>query len=1516
MKKGGRNALVAVVAGFGSMLLLGLFTPAGPWLTTRIVKLLSAGEGWELSVDAHTGSFFTGFALHQVEAHSVESGIHISLERLDASLWDRSLALSSPAIRMDITPVKPAPPDTIAPEPLRLPVNWLPAMQLTDGSLDVHWTDTGERLQLRGVGAHYTPGPTEQGVLELGVSHWVLRSTETDSLPGHFKAALRLAPASVWLDSMAFGLTLDTLHVDLEGSGRLLLEHGYPVDVALQTRLHDTARTIHGRMDLETSGLLEPLDMQFGIAGDAEHPLTAAVNWAARGRAEGPRLTLDSLHVALLGGHVAASGGYDLDTDRLNLRLDAEDMNLSGLLEGWIFGPSQLNLQMTADLAAKHYDLEGRLIIRDLVLGDAEPFTVQADLRHRPDHTTSIELSSRLGWLEAAGTLNPVAGLDPGQYDLVLEGQLDVEPWLGLTSAPVRVGGRLRGADHQVLLSTDHAPGPLGERFGVLALDLHLRDHRDLQARLTLEEQQLQMLASIDLAAERLDTLKTTLAPLALERLAAGVDGTVSGNVQASGRFSGEQLQAQGSLHLDGLAYQEWHTGPVRLELAYADQRLHAILEGSGLNIDAVVDTTMHMDLTATFTGAMLYTRAGVINPADRSDNGPDTTAGNRTDASSAQDERVAASLTGQLTWQGPLAQPEAATGKLDLEDLELSYQEWSVYTLSPLALVWSHGRLTVDQAELNTPLGPLNLRGSLAADSLSLNAVLPAVDWSRMTPGLEATGSVHLKLSGSTDVPHAHGTVTLNDIMLDKRPVGSAKAVLAFDDSLRLDLSLDQTALAQSNTDPAEPAAEIVLRFPSGPLRGLLNGADANAAYDIQDTRATLELAARQVNLNAVLTHLTEHPSKGHITLDGTVALPIRVILEELAGSLPGDAGATYAEAALPGSSLLTALDGTVTFRALHFETELNGTPVTADLVPGGTLVAHNRELVLSDLQVVMQRFDRDLRRDVKAGRVRFDGALSGEALSRLELLVEDLDLELFDGPDGTANMRAVISGTPQQPELDVALDLTIGGLGQVNARLARAHHADAIELGATFATVLGDTLVVHGQVPWNHASGLPDLAGGTASLRTDGLDLQLIADMLADFAIDHVEGRLTAAVDIVGLTLNAELHGQITVDDLGVRIADIDPTYRFPQGRLVFTGHRLDLENFHSPASRQNGRMDLTGHIVLEQLDAPEYDLQLRTDGLRLMFLDVFDADHIDLRIDLTGTTTSARLAGEVRIRRALAEPLLVAFNAPPVPPPPPTLRDEFLEQTALDLVVDIRNLKFDTELANADVSGAIDIGGTFQKPIFQGGIQIDEGSVFILNREFLFEHGRIVLNNLEPTRSLLDVAYDPLILNPELDLSAQSSVIDRDSRDEYVVQLDVRGTARNPAPQFTSMPALDFNSIFRLLAFGSTQSQMEYSAALGTAAGQLLSKHVERVGLDEFTVLPSGSVIGTVGLTTLRLGKYFENLPLPVWVQYEAALTDMSSGEVRLEHRLLNYLTVSGTAHSKYERYGLGLGLRRRF
>ena len=328
-------------------------------------------------------------------------------------------------------------------------------------------------------------------------------------------------------------------------------------------------------------------------------------------------------------------------------------------------------------------------------------------------------------------------------------------------------------------------------------------------------------------------------------------------------------------------------------------------------------------------------------------------------------------------------------------------------------------------------------------------------------------------------------------------------------------------------------------------------------------------------------------------------------------------------------------------------------------------------------------------------------------------------------------------------------------------------------------------------------------------------------------------------------------------------------------------------------------------------------------------------FKADDIDMDLSFAGSISASKLAGRVRLDRPHSEASLVVL-ALPVPPPPSALRDEFLENMALAVEVDIRGLTLDSELAEVEASGAVEVGGTFYKPLFQGDITIDQGQVFVLSQQFNITQGRVVFNRLAPTKSILDVMYDPLQLNPTLDVEAKTEeIIDIQDDEKYVATLTLRGPAQKVVPQLSAKPSegeigdplgkLDTVNLlaFRTAnpdyarAFGSTSDAFSTAAAVfGTTAGQLLSKQVEKVGLNEFTVLPSSEIAGAEPGAALRAGKYLGGLPLPLWVRYEALLKEMAKGEVRVEHKIKSFLTIFGLAQSEYDHYGLGIGLKREF
>ncbi|MEE3264883.1 MAG: translocation/assembly module TamB domain-containing protein, partial [Candidatus Latescibacterota bacterium] len=191
-----------------------------------------------------------------------------------------------------------------------------------------------------------------------------------------------------------------------------------------------------------------------------------------------------------------------------------------------------------------------------------------------------------------------------------------------------------------------------------------------------------------------------------------------------------------------------------------------------------------------------------------------------------------------------------------------------------------------------------------------------------------------------------------------------------------------------------------------------------------------------------------------------------------------------------------------------------------------------------------------------------------------------------------------------------------------------------------------------------------------------------------------------------------------------------------------------------------------------------------------------------------------------------------------------------------------------------------------------------------------------GRIITDRLVPTYSVLDIAYDPLLLDPELDLHATAMVRDNTSEVDREVTLELLGTARETAPVLTS-PGLGDTEVLNLLAFGDPVGGTASEDFLYAAAGQLLlSRQARRVGLDEFQLLSSGGVMGaTIGEPSVRVGKYLD-WPLSVWLRYEGLTRDMTTGQFEAEYRITNLLKIDARTNSDRGVYGVGIVLEKDF
>ena len=1460
MTRGRKLLLRLLLIGSGLFFLLALVSPVGPWALTRLLCHLAEGEGWALSVGSHRGVLLGGFSLEEVRAVGESAGVSAAVERVEIEPWAYAVKVIQPVVRVELKPESVE--EEVAVEAdtgmIRLPVEYLPDVEIEAGRLSVAWPVEERNLEVGDFDVRYFATGDTLGELTLVLPRFSLVEPGGMEVQGGVEAALQLSPARVRIDSLAAKVVVDTLRLEAGISGYCSLTPGMSFGLQGELELEAESGELGAGIVVEGAGDLQPLALRGTIGGEVVHPQLQTVALMVDIDIDEERAVVDSLRIDMLGGSLEGVGEYLLAADSLTAGLVIRELDWSGLAEGVEAGVLEGKLSAALNLRDRRYDVETTLTQRQLELLPGKRVDVRLEGEHRADGNTRIELHSVVLDLRAVGEVEPEEVPQVRSYDLEIAGELRAESLVDFEVAPVAIEGRIRPDSLQVRLMTPHLPGEIGARFGELVVDLELLENRFLEARLTLEEELLQLGLGVDLVDGEVDSLVSSLAPLAFDRLAAEVGGSVQGQARGGGALDIGGLYLTSRFEIPGAAYGDWRTGSVELQLDYRDGIASCALEGSGLSIEAQVDTIGALAVDAVFDGAIIYSGA-------RDSLGLEEAIG----------------LTGNFAWRSDLEHLEKGEGRLALEQMRLRQGEWTVSARQPIEMAYEDGHLRFERMELQTPVGPLNITGGVVGDSLGVGMILPALDVGSLAGDLGLEGEGELRLEGTLERPQLESELNLRRIRLDTLEVGDARVQLALRDSLDLKIELFQGELPDA-------VVEMGLNAPAEPLLQGITDATSGVVH--------FYFAVEKADLGALFTYAMGQPARGWLDVEGALAVPL---------------------ARLDSSLTWQDVRGGVTFHGMGFETEVEGDSLILGMTPGGNLLLEEDRLDLRGLQVQLERYDRDVKQFRSAGRLTLEGLLQSGSASELTLDLEELDLLVFDGPEGMVSGRALIGGSLQQPDIRVALQMETAELGRIQARLEGDEEGGRLQ--GSWTTPNADSLTVRGELPWVWEQGQIDYERGWLHLFSEGVSLSVFANRMAD--LDHLDGLLSADLRVDGLGETMALDGHVGVENLAFALLDVQPTYRFPQGKLVFNGRRGELREFISPADGKNGRMELSGHIDLADFEDTGFAVRLETKGLAFKFEEIFDASDIDIALALEGRSSASRLSGDVRLKRPKAEPVLVTLNSPPVPPPPPTLRDEFLENMELEVFVDIRNLEIDSELAEMEISGAIDIGGTFYKPIFQGDMEVGEGQVFILNRQFEFEKGLIVLNSLVPTRSILDVAYDPLILNPEVDVAATCKIMAGDLDIEHAVTMSIQGPALTVAPMFSSDPALDFNDIFRLLAFGlaSSDSPIEdksRNAALGAATGQLLSKKVEKIGLDEFTVLPTGTTVETAKELSVRMGRYFDELPLPLWVRYEAALRNMSSGEVRVEHKLKSFLTLTGVAHSKEERYGLGIGLKKDF
>jgi translocation and assembly module TamB len=489
----------------------------------------------------------------------------------------------------------------------------------------------------------------------------------------------------------------------------------------------------------------------------------------------------------------------------------------------------------------------------------------------------------------------------------------------------------------------------------------------------------------------------------------------------------------------------------------------------------------------------------------------------------------------------------------------------------------------------------------------------------------------------------------------------------------------------------------------------------------------------------------------------------------------------------------------------------------------------------------------------------------IAGRIMPRLALTVSASTIALEDfrpflppiGPQGTLSGHAELGGTIAAPTGTV----TMQGRDLRAAFYSRSLPSAALdvkaELGGDHATV-NASFVAGSNARLTLTGAMPLAANATMDARASGnVDLALLDPLLA------IEGRrlhgnlvLDAAIAGTPAAPRVTGSGKLTGGELqdyarGARIQDITAA-------VEADGTRIRLTSFSGRAGP--GSLTGSGSIDLAQSGMP-IDMTLEAKDARPIASDLITAS-LSGQVRLTGQvknqmTLSGKVdvpSGEINLPRYFP-PEVASLNVRrrgQPPPPPPRAQS----RTVLDVDVRVTGRIFVRgQGVDADMGGAIHVGGTSTNPIITGEFEMNRGTYSLAGQTLDFTTGRVRFDGVG-VRGRLD---------PTLDFLAQTV------SGGVTANLAVGGYASAPKITLSSTPQLPQDEVIARLLFQQSVKQLtplqlasiaQAVASIGGVGGGFNPLGVVRrnLGLDRLSVGSANTgAAGSPSQTMVEAGRY---------------------------------------------------------
>ena len=455
--------------------------------------------------------------------------------------------------------------------------------------------------------------------------------------------------------------------------------------------------------------------------------------------------------------------------------------------------------------------------------------------------------------------------------------------------------------------------------------------------------------------------------------------------------------------------------------------------------------------------------------------------------------------------------------------------------------------------------------------------------------------------------------------------------------------------------------------------------------------------------------------------------------------------------------------------------------------------------EITLSDKGLQIADFDLIQ----SEGILKAKGSINPAQEVSIDFQAEKLDIGLLanlmqieENIEGIINIEGNCTGTVEQPQISVIAQVNKGyfrtfQFENLLGNLYWDSKKNEIEVLELTITLEEDNLIqAKGNLPLDVFSfeeeidieeNISDMASNEIPLDFQINMQKARLNLLKIFwkeAFSEITGDMNLELYLSGTSKKPILNGIIDINQGNIGINNLPIEMEEINTSIKITDNLVEISDLYFTA--YENRLNISGQFEIIQFMPENILLNIKNDKKRITYQDILES-NADFLAEIRGSLSEPIITGTLTLSEGEMnlEELMQLYDETR------NITDiNGNSKNYLDLNLEIAD-PFTLILPDAkiDVTGKINLGGSFTEPAVGGNIVLKKGYLIYFEKRFVFSDGRVVINSL----SINDI---------EINANANTNVQD------VQISINVSGNLASPKIQLSSLPVLNQAEIVSLL------------------------------------------------------------------------------------------------------------------